>query len=57
MKSMMTPTIELNTGFLLTFIGMIGTTITPYMQFYLQSSIVDKKSVYLSINTKNLMFI
>lgn len=23
-------------------IGMIGTTITPYMQFYLQSSIVDK---------------
>ncbi|EKQ57827.1 MULTISPECIES: Nramp family divalent metal transporter [unclassified Clostridium] len=41
--SMVTPTIELNTGFLLTFIGMIGTTITPYMQFYLQSSIVDKK--------------
>jgi NRAMP (natural resistance-associated macrophage protein)-like metal ion transporter len=43
MKSMVTPTIELKTGFLLTFIGMIGTTITPYMQFYLQSSIVDKK--------------
>lgn len=43
MQSMVTPTIELNTGFLLTFIGMIGTTITPYMQFYLQSSIVDKK--------------
>lgn len=43
MKSMVTPTIELNTGFILTFIGMIGTTITPYMQFYLQSSIVDKK--------------
>ncbi|MFA6940070.1 MAG: Nramp family divalent metal transporter [Clostridiaceae bacterium] len=42
-KAMVTPTIELNTGFLLTFIGMIGTTITPYMQFYLQSSIVDKK--------------
>ncbi len=42
-KSMATPTMELSTGFLLTFIGMIGTTITPYMQFYLQSSIVDKK--------------
>lgn len=42
-KSMVTPTIDLNTTFLLTFIGMIGTTITPYMQFYLQSSIVDKK--------------
>jgi NRAMP (natural resistance-associated macrophage protein)-like metal ion transporter len=42
-KSMATPTMELNSDFLLTFIGMIGTTITPYMQFYLQSSIVDKK--------------
>lgn len=41
--SMLTPTVELQTGFLLTFIGMIGTTITPYMQFYLQSSIVDKQ--------------
>lgn len=42
-QSMVTPTISLSTGFLLTFIGMIGTTITPYMQFYLQSTIVDKK--------------
>lgn len=42
-KSMATPSISLETRFLLTFIGMIGTTITPYMQFYLQSSIVDKK--------------
>lgn len=42
-KSMGTPTVTLETGFLLTFIGMIGTTITPYMQFFLQSSIVDKK--------------
>jgi NRAMP (natural resistance-associated macrophage protein)-like metal ion transporter len=42
-REMAVPTIELKTGFLLTFIGMIGTTITPYMQFYLQSSIVDKK--------------
>lgn len=42
-KSMATPSISLETGFLLTFIGMIGTTITPYMQFYLQSSIVDKQ--------------
>ncbi|HBE76997.1 MAG TPA: Mn transporter [Firmicutes bacterium] len=41
-KQMATPTLKMNTGFLLTFIGLIGTTITPYMQFYLQSSIVDK---------------
>lgn len=37
-----TPTLEFKTGFIVTFIGMIGTTITPYMQFYLQSTIVDK---------------
>lgn len=42
-SSMVTPSLPMQTGFLLTFIGMIGTTITPYMQFYLQSSIVDKK--------------
>lgn len=38
-----TPTFDLETGFVLTFIGLVGTTITPYMQFYLQASIVDKK--------------
>lgn len=38
-----TPILKMDKGFLLTFIGMIGTTITPYMQFYLQSSIVDKR--------------
>jgi len=42
-RAVLTPTLKLDTGFLLTFIGMIGTTITPYMQFYLQSSIVDKR--------------
>lgn len=41
-RQMTVPTLEMNPGFLLAFIGMIGTTITPYMQFYLQSSIVDK---------------
>lgn len=37
-----TPYIEYNSGFIMTFIAMIGTTISPYMQFYLQASIVDK---------------
>lgn len=41
--SMAIPTIRFETEYLLVFIGMIGTTITPYMQFYLQSSVVDKK--------------
>ena len=41
-KSAVTPTLKFNKDYILTFIGMIGTTITPYMQFYLQSSVVDK---------------
>jgi Mn2+/Fe2+ NRAMP family transporter len=40
--NMVTPSVTFDSAFLLTFIGLIGTTITPYMQFYLQSSIVDK---------------
>jgi Mn2+/Fe2+ NRAMP family transporter len=42
MKATVTPSLEFNKAYILTFIGMIGTTITPYMQFYLQSSVVDK---------------
>ncbi|MDP4145732.1 MAG: Nramp family divalent metal transporter [Bacillota bacterium] len=37
-----TPSISVNKNYILDFIGMIGTTITPYMQFYLQSAVVDK---------------
>ena len=36
------PKANFNGSYWLVLIGMIGTTITPYMQFYLQSSIVDK---------------
>ncbi len=36
------PHFEWDAGFLKLFIGVIGTTITPWMQFYLQSSVVDK---------------
>lgn len=42
LKATVTPSISFNKDYILTFIGMIGTTITPYMQFYLQSSVVDK---------------
>lgn len=41
-RQMVTPQIQWNKAYILTFIGMIGTTITPYMQFYLQSSVVEK---------------
>jgi NRAMP (natural resistance-associated macrophage protein)-like metal ion transporter len=37
-----TPTLKFDTGMLTMAIGIIGTTIAPWMQFYLQSSIVDK---------------
>ena len=37
-----TPSLHFDTGMLTMAIGIIGTTIAPWMQFYLQSSIVDK---------------
>lgn len=40
--SIVRPEAKFDKGYFLVLIGMIGTTITPYMQFYLQSSIVDK---------------
>jgi Mn2+/Fe2+ NRAMP family transporter len=37
-----TPTVVLDAAYLTTLITVVGTTITPYMLFYLQSSISDK---------------
>ena len=36
------PTVSKSSDYLVTVIGLIGTTITPWMQFYLQASIVEK---------------
>lgn len=36
------PSVQLNTGYLYMIIGMVGTTIAPWMQFYLQAAIVEK---------------
>jgi NRAMP (natural resistance-associated macrophage protein)-like metal ion transporter len=42
--TMISPSVDIiDLNYILLFIGLIGTTITPYMQFYLQASIVDKK--------------
>jgi Mn2+/Fe2+ NRAMP family transporter len=41
-RGLFIPTIIPETGFILLAIATIGTTITPWMQFYLQGSIVDK---------------
>ncbi|MFA6520983.1 MAG: divalent metal cation transporter [Candidatus Gracilibacteria bacterium] len=40
--SLVKPTIEWTTPFLLTMIALIGTTITPWGQFFIQSYVVDK---------------
>jgi NRAMP (natural resistance-associated macrophage protein)-like metal ion transporter len=42
LRGLTTPTIIPETRFVLLFIATVGTTITPWMQFYLQASIVDK---------------
>ncbi len=41
-SAFLTPTIELTPHYLTMAVGVVGTTIAPWMQFYLQSSVVDK---------------
>lgn len=36
------PTFHLEPAFLFTFVAVVGTTISPYMQVYVQSSVVEK---------------
>ena len=37
-----TPTFRTDGGYLITMIGVVGTTIAPWMQFYQQSAVVEK---------------
>lgn len=41
-EATVTPTFHFDAGFVTIFVTIIGTTIAPWMQFYQQSSIVDK---------------
>jgi Mn2+/Fe2+ NRAMP family transporter len=41
-RDMVHPTFELTPLFLFTFVAVIGTTISPYMQVFIQSSVVEK---------------
>ena len=41
-RSLVTPSFVPEASYLTTFVALVGTTITPYMLFYLQSSISDK---------------
>lgn len=36
------PSFQFNSGYLYMVIGLVGTTIAPWMQFYLQSAVVEK---------------
>ena len=41
-KEVVMPTITWSSAYIVVLVAMVGTTITPWMQFYLQSSIVEK---------------
>jgi len=41
-KSSIMPVFEFNKAYILMLIGVVGTTIAPWMQFYQQSSVVEK---------------
>ncbi len=42
LRSLVTPTIEWSAPFFITMIALVGTTITPWGQFFIQSYVVDK---------------
>ena len=41
-KETFLPTLSSSPAYLVTIVGLIGTTITPWMQFYLQAAVVEK---------------
>lgn len=43
-RGTLVPTIQHDPAFVVTIVGLVGTTISPYMQFFLQSAVVDKGS-------------
>ncbi|NNJ32051.1 Nramp family divalent metal transporter [Lacrimispora defluvii] len=42
-RSLVKPDVETNFAYISTVIGIIGTTIAPWMQFYMQSAVIEKK--------------
>jgi NRAMP (natural resistance-associated macrophage protein)-like metal ion transporter len=41
-KAIITPTIHFDTEYITTVLGIIGTTVAPWMQFYMQSAVIEK---------------
>ncbi len=50
-QSMIMPQISMDTAYITMVIGLVGTTIAPWMMFYIQSSVVEK-----GISLKNLKY-
>src|SRR5215475_2375775 len=48
------PKLMLNAGYIYMLIGMVGTTIAPWMQFYLQSAVVEKGITVKEYNASRL---
>jgi len=42
-RELVTPHLAANSAYVIMLIGMVGTTIAPWMQFYLQSAVVEKR--------------
>jgi len=41
-KTMLAPSIHWDTPYITTVLGLVGTTVAPWMQFYMQSSVIEK---------------
>ena len=41
-SSLLRPTMHLNKGYLSMVLGIVGTTVAPWMQFYMQSAVIEK---------------
>lgn len=50
-KNLLTPTLSMDPTYITMVIGVVGTTIAPWMMFYIQSSVVEK-----GISLKNLKY-
>jgi Mn2+/Fe2+ NRAMP family transporter len=50
-REIVTPSFKLDSGYLFTVVALIGTTITPFMQVYVQSSVVEKGLEPEDLNT------
>ena len=40
--ALITPTIQWDSAYVSTVLGLVGTTVAPWMQFYMQSSVIEK---------------